>query len=81
VNAIMQPVPLPLPVWRSRAVLLLLLIAFGVLMVYIALLMKDRFGAGPLEIGVVVAFSSIAGRSSGRMNGRYCCVRVCTLRK
>ena len=30
-NAIMQPVPLPLPVWRSRAVLLLLLIAFGVL--------------------------------------------------
>jgi len=34
-------------------------IAFGVLMVYIALLMKDRFGAGPLEIGIVVAFSSI----------------------
>ena len=30
-NAVMQAMPLPLPVWRSRAVLLLLLIAFGVL--------------------------------------------------
>jgi MFS family permease len=35
------------------------IIAFGVLMVYIAVLMKERFDADPLTIGIVVAASSI----------------------
>jgi ACDE family multidrug resistance protein len=35
------------------------LIAFGVLMVYIAVLMSERFDASPLEIGIIVAASSI----------------------
>jgi MFS family permease len=37
------------------------MISFGVLMVYIALLMSERFGASPLDIGIVVAASSIVG--------------------
>jgi ACDE family multidrug resistance protein len=46
------------------------MIAFGVLMVYIALLMADRFGASPLDIGIVVAASSIVGTLVSTQAGR-----------
>jgi MFS family permease len=34
-------------------------VSFGVLIVYFALLLHDRFGASPLEIGIVAAFSPV----------------------
>jgi len=46
------------------------IIAFGVLMVYLALLMEERFGADPLTIGVIVASSSIIATAVSTQLGR-----------
>jgi MFS family permease len=46
------------------------IIAFGVMMVYIALLMKERFDADPLTIGIIVASSSIIATLVATQLGR-----------
>jgi MFS family permease len=45
-------------------------VSFGVLIVYIAVLMEERFGANPLEIGVIVAFSPVISTIMSTQAGR-----------
>jgi DHA1 family multidrug resistance protein-like MFS transporter len=45
-------------------------VAFGVLIVYIAVLMKERFDANPLEIGIIVSFSSVISTIMSTQAGR-----------
>jgi MFS family permease len=45
-------------------------VSFGVLIVYIAVLMKERFGAGPLVIGAIVAASPVVSTIMSTQAGR-----------